>query len=232
MKQADPTARWKQAGAANLRFNAPLGAERAAGLVAAVTAHDPDLIVDLGCGRGELLLECCAAGPRGVGIDTDGEAIEAGRSAARARGLAVEFVCDTADAWSGQAQAALCVASAHALGGLGATLDRIGELVPEGRLAIGDGCWQQPPDAWCEEVFGPLPDGPDGQADAAVERGWRVVSLETSTQAEWDAFERGWGNGVRSLGEPEADAFAAERWAEYTDHYRGVLGFAWLVAER
>ena len=124
------------------------------------------------------------------------------------------------------------MASAHVLGGLGPTLERIGELMPSGRLAIGDGCWQQPPDAWCEQVFGPLPDRPGGLANAARERGWQVVSLDSSSQEEWDAFEGGWGEGVRSLGEPAADAFADRRWSEYRDHYRGVLGFAWLVAER
>jgi hypothetical protein len=141
-------------------------------------------------------------------------------------------VCGEAGSWAGRADAALCVASAHALGGLGATLDRIGELVPAGRLAIGEGCWQRPPDAWCEQVFGPLPDGPDGVAEAAGARGWQVVSLEISSRPEWDAFERRWGEGVRMLGEPAAEAFADARWAEYRDRYRGVLGFAWLVAER
>ena len=69
-------------------------------------------------------------------------------------------------------------------------------------------------------------------AGAAGERGWQVVSLELSSQDEWDAFERGWCDGVRSLGEPAADTFADQRWAEYTGRYRGLLGFGWLVAER
>ena len=80
-------------------------------------------------------------------------------------------------------------------------------------------------------MFGDLPAGPDVLAELAATAGWTVVEHGHSSLEEWDDFELGWIAGVRSLGTPEAMAFADQRLRDYRS-YRGVLGFGWLYLTR
>jgi hypothetical protein len=59
----------------------------------------------------------------------------------------------------------------------------------------------------------------------AVAAGWRLEHVDTATLGEWDSFESSWRKG-------HDPAVAAERRREYTDVYRGRLGFCYLVLRR
>jgi Methyltransferase domain len=232
---SDDIAAWKAAGAANLRYNAPLGWARAARLVGRVCAGDPATLVDLGCGRGALLLDLLAALPAatGTGVDRDEQALAAASAEAERRGLAARarFVAGEAAAWPGRADTVVCIGSTHALGGMPGVLaaaDRAGAEL----AVVADGAWVAPPSPWCLAHLGDLPAGLDAVASLVEGCGWRVEETDLSTLDEWDDFEGGWCAGVRSVRTPGALAFAAEREAQYREHYRGVLGFGWVVAVR
>jgi SAM-dependent methyltransferase len=222
-----------QAGAAAVRFNVPLGDERAQRLTAQALAARPRVVVDFGCGYAELLLTIVAAGDasvRGIGVDTDEHALAIARTNAAARDLSdrTSFVVIDASEYEGVADVALCTGASHAFDGLEPMLRRLGAS----RALIGDAFWAAPPDPWSLETFGELPHGLNEVRAAATHAGWHVADIDSSTLDEWDAFEDAWCNGVTGVGTPDARAFASERASEYHDHYRGVLGFAWLVLDR
>lgn len=224
------------AGAAALRFNAPLGDGRAVELIKALRRRSARSVVDLGCGRGELARLIANEWERAtvVGVDVDEKAIDGARRQAAVAGLddRVRFAVEDAAAWSGPVDAAICIGASHAFGGPAELFARLANVVPGGMALVGDGVWETEPDGWCLDTFGELPQGPDGLASMAEAAGWTVLDAALSTRDEWDAFEGAWIAGVRSVGTPAAHAFADERTRQYYDRYRGVLGFCWLVLSR
>jgi SAM-dependent methyltransferase len=231
---------------AAMRWNTPLSEAHAEELLDHLALPEATSIVDLGCGWGELLLRAAAriqpapGGATVIGVDTDPAGLERGRRAAVARGLDVTFVEEAAEGWGGTADRALCIGSSHAFGGSRAMLGRLAEVVPRGRVLVGDGCWEAPPTEAAHAIFG---DDVLSLADlvaACGEAGWQVLHLSTADQREWDDFESRHRAGLREwlLANP-SDPRAAEvrerqnaREQEYLTAYRGVLGFAYLVLAR
>ncbi len=223
---------------ARMPWNTPLAGDHAELLLDRLTPGEHT--VDLGCGWGELLLRAVARGGRGTGVDTDRAALDRGRRAAAERGLPVEFVQRPAAEWRGTADRALCVGSSHAFGGSRAMLTALAEVVPAGRVLVGDGCWPAPPTPAAHAIFGddilPLAD----LVAACREAGWQVLHLTTADQREWDDFESRHRAGQREWllanpHDPRAAEVAArhdEREREYLTAYRGVLGLAYLVLAR
>ena len=97
--------------------------------------------------------------------------------------------------------------------------------LPGRRAIVGDAFFARAPDAWCVETFGELPEGTDAVRAVVRGNGWSVAEFGVSTLEEWDTFEAKWRAGVEA-------SYAAQRKAEYEEHYRGVLGFVWLVLDR
>lgn len=226
---------------AALRWNTPLSESHADELLDHLDLPTATSVVDLGCGWGELLLRAATrTGAKATGIDTDPTGLDRGRRAALARGVDVTFAEGAADSWHGTADRALCVGSAHTLGGSEAMLARLAEIVPSGRVLVGDGCWTAPPTPAARTLFSddvlPLAD----LATACRETGWHVLHLSTADQREWDDFESRHRAGPREWlvanpSDPRAAEVRAEhdaREREYLTVYRGVLGFAYLVLAR
>lgn len=219
-----------------MQFNAPLGETRATKLVDAISATAPDTVVDLGCGRAELLLRTLAASPssRGVGVDLDPDLLEDATDRAKARGLhdRVRFVPTDAAGWIESADVAICVGAAHAFGGAGSAFSHLRNAIGAQHALVGEGCWIAPPDEWSWETFGDLPIGLPELLGLATASGWRVVDAAMSTITEWDDFETDWRAGVLAVGSDTARELAIDRRSEYECGYRGVLGFGWLLLER
>jgi len=219
-----------QAGAQALEFNAPLRVPRAEMLVAALRASRGS-VVDLGCGRGSLLQRFAAADPDRIatGVDSDAGLIALANSQPTPSERLTFEVAD-ATTWDSSTDvgAIIAIGVSHIFGGPGPMFERLGELCRNGVAIIGDAVWQSPPDAWCRETFGDLPNSAEELADLARAARWTVTSLDLASLDEWDEFEHGWIAGVRAVDTEEAHAFADERAAEY-ERYRGVLGFAWLT---
>jgi trans-aconitate methyltransferase len=143
----------RKAGADGLRFNSPLSEARANYLIDLVTDDGPTSLIDLGCGKGELLLSAVQShsGLHGTGIDSDAAVIAQARQ--EARRLSVQgraaFITGDAIQWAApQSQAGICVGASHIFGGVEPTLTRLGELVSHGRVLVADGFWAADPDAW------------------------------------------------------------------------------------
>lgn len=224
-----------------LRWNTPLSESHAEELLDHLDLANASSIVDLGSGWGELLLRAAARSKlKATGVDTDPAGLDRGRRAAADRGLDVEFVEQNAADWQGTADRAVCIGSAHTLGGARAMLTSLAATVPTGRVLIGDGCWESPPSPAAAEIFGdevlPLAD----LVTACREAGWQVLHLSTASQQEWDDFESRHRAGVREWAlanpddprVPEVLETQVGREHEYLTVYRGVLNLAYLVLAR
>jgi SAM-dependent methyltransferase len=226
---------------ARVRWNTPLSESHAELLLDRLGTAEST--VDIGCGWGELLLRAVARGGAGVGVDSDAAVLARGRQAAAERGLAdrVEFVETTGEQWHGTAARAICIGSAHALGGATAALTALAEFVePGGRLLFGDGYWAEEPTPVAVDIFGDdvlaLPE----LLATAREAGWGVLHCSVADQLEWDDFESTHRAGrqewlLANEDDPRADEvreWLESREQEYHTVYRGVLGLAYVVLAR
>ncbi len=183
-------------------FHNPIAEEAIDRLIDLLPLGPADGALDLGCGRGELLLRLAErTGATGTGIDVSEELIAAARRQAEERlprggdGRATFEVLDAKDfeAPPGSFALAACVGSSHALGGYAATLERLGELVrPSGYVVVGEGYWARPPGPEQLEALGAGPgDLPDyaGLLRAGEQHRLEPVYGATSGRADWERYE-------------------------------------------
>ena len=246
MTAAGPGDDLRCVGAAGVRYNAPLGAERAGDLASRLESAGATRVVDLCCGRGALLCDVLRGSPgaRGTGVDLDAEASAAAWELARAAGLDDRASFEVGDAahWLGAAErsaeidCAVCSGGSHAFGGSDGLLAALAASPGAGIALVGDGLYAGSPDGTAPdggvvEMLGSLVVGMDDYERRATKAGWQVLWSDRSSLDEWDAFEGGWTDAVNALGTPEAAAFAREREAAY-GLYRGVLEFGWFLLGR
>jgi cyclopropane fatty-acyl-phospholipid synthase-like methyltransferase len=231
---------------ARMRWNMPLSAEHAGLLLDRLDPRPGQLIADLGCGWGELLLAAAArSGPGtiGVGVDQDVALLARGRDEAARRGLdaSVTFIEADAAGWTEAADRVVCTGAAHAFGGTrGALRDLAKTVRPGGRLLFGDAFWSRAPSEAALGIFGDdLLELPE-LVEACRAQGWRVIHFSEADQREWDDFESTFRAGKQEwLLAHGDDPRAAEvrewldaRERQYVGVYRGLLGFAYLVLAR
>ena len=238
-------------------FNAPASPERVRGLLERLGVGPGARVLDVGCGRGEMLrLLAAATGCGGLGVDRDADEVARARETARAQDLgeALSFEAASFDEAvangrvTGPFDAALCVGATQAFGppgeALRGALEGLRPLVRAGgRLLVGEGVWQRdPPDAYLaatgmgRDDFG----APDGLAPAAAATGWRLAHHEASSPEEWDVFEGAFLAGAEAAAQAapdDADALARrDHWRGWNAAYRrwgrDTLGFVFAVLER
>jgi ubiquinone/menaquinone biosynthesis C-methylase UbiE len=230
-----------------LDFMAPMSAYRADRLVHDLVAGQPESIVDLGCGWGELLLRILGQLPlaHGIAVDTHAPDLERGRKAAVQRDLAerVTFVDGEAASIEDPADLVISIGAYQAFGSVPAALAQLRRRVkPGGRLLFGAEYWEQTPsearlaNMWpgmtaadCLELADLL--------DATTAAGFRPLYVDTVAPAEWHEFE--------SLLAAETERWLLANW-EHPDAaavrdkldrqrsiwlrgHRGYLGFAYLT---
>lgn len=201
--------------------------------------------MDLGCGRGELLLRAIgeARGLAGEGVELHPSDVERARSTAVARGLTdrVTFIEGDLLHYDRIADRVICIGADHAWGGpLPALSSLRARVEPGGRLLFGGGFWSRPPSPQLVEMFGDLPPSLDALRAGAGSVGWKVEYRDVAHLSEWDSFESAWNRDLEDIARKEpstvlgqqADRIARQRREEYYGGYRGVLGFAYLILRR
>ncbi|KFY08519.1 hypothetical protein V492_06156 [Pseudogymnoascus sp. VKM F-4246] len=230
-----------QAKYASMLWNSPLGESHSDELIEQMKFSATSNIVDLGCGWGELLLRAVArTGAKGTGVDTDDGALDRGKRAAQEKGIEVDFVNQSAADWQGTGDRAICIGSSHTLGGSRAMLQRLAEIVPKGRVLVGDTFWERQPTNIAREMHGDDVPMLIDLVTMCRETGWEVLNLTTADQREWDNFESSHRAGLRhwiieNPGSPKVQELREqldERERGYIMDYRGLLGFAYLVLGR
>ncbi|WP_106583374.1 SAM-dependent methyltransferase [Murinocardiopsis flavida] len=229
-----------------LDFNAPLSETRARTITSGLLPTQDAHVLDLGCGWAELLLRVLESAPdvTGTGIDADATAIRRGRANAERRGLADRVRLDTGDAAAtGEetADAVISIGAAHAWGGSRDALAALrGHVRPGGRLLLGDAFWEREPTPAALAALDAAPDDFNtlgGLADLAMSAGFRILSVSTANQDEWDDFESRFCAGSEQwlFAHPDAPEAADVRAAVdahrngWLHGYRGILGFAYLT---
>lgn len=239
------------AGRALLGPLAPASVDRLLGAVSSARWPLPrGRVVDVGCGKGEVLLRAMKRfGAHGTGIEPNPAFAAAALERARELGLAPDLVLHEATLdrvpLAGAAfELAICTGAAHAFGDSAQALAGLARLVPRGGAALfGTAFWQQRPDPEYLDAFG----GAESEAerlDATLAlpaaHGWAVSAHHVSTREEWDEYEGGYARNVRAWlaahpADPDAEGFrrridawsrAYERWG------RETMGFVTLVLSR
>lgn len=229
------------------RFCCPLSGHKAERLLRLLALKAASSVVDIGCGRGNLLaLALDMSGGSGTGIDINPNFIAAGKrehvsliAAGRMR-LVEQNAQDALRTLPAQ-DAAFCIGSAHYLGGLAVALDDIRKrLKPGGLVLLGEGYWKRTPDPEYLALLNARADSLDTHADNAArcrELGFDVLYTTQATIDEWDDYEGLYAKGVldhcrQHPNEGEAAAWR-RRVVSWQDGFlrwgRDTLGFAYYV---
>ncbi len=225
----------------------PLPETETLALVDALDVLPSARVLDVGCGRAELLIRLVArTGARGVGIDPWQHAIASARAAAAGRvdPSRLELREESFDASrfaDSSVDLAFCVGATHAMGGLRDTLRTFRRLlVPGGTAIVGEGHWLREPDAeYLAFLDAKRDDLLDHAGNLALARneGFDVVRSLVSSTEDFNAYEDRYAANVgRFVAEhpddPDADAFRIRirAWrAAYLRWGRDTMGFALYV---
>lgn len=200
-------------------------------------------VLDVGCGRAELLLRIVERyGCHAVGVDTAETAIAAAQrsAAARLERGQVDLCCERFDAgaFAGQMfDLAVCVGSTHAVSDFeGAVRVLPGLVRPGGLVLVGDGYWRRAPDGEYLTFLGCGADDLRSHAQnaaLAMALGLEVVECHETTDAEWSRYEDTYAQNIVRFVESNPDdpdaAAMGERirgWRKAYLHWgRETLGF-------
>ncbi len=231
-------------------FNAPATRQRIESLLARLQLQPGNRVVDIGCGRGEMLhilAESCAI--NGVGIDPDESEINIARRLQPSRGSLTWHNAKVQDVTLEPGfDAAICIGAAHAFGHLPESLPRAFEQLramirDRGRILIGLGYWMQPPSQPYLDATG-LEAGEllthEANIATAESAGLKCIHTEASSPAEWNEFESAFLRTAqqRAAKSPnDAIAIASlKHWQSWNAAFRQwghhTMGFAFYLLEK
>jgi SAM-dependent methyltransferase len=223
-------------------FHNPISENALDALIGLLPLGPDDSVLDVGCGRGELLIRVAeASGARGVGVDSSEEQIGRAQHEATARVAATELQFEARDAATLVASRrsfslASCVGSSHALG-------RLAELVrPGGHVVVGEGYWIRPPLHEELEILGASEDeltDLSGLIAAGEDHDLRLVYLATATDEDWRRYEWAYVFNLETYASAHPDEPGVELVLQRAEavrsrrllaaHHGEVLGFALLA---
>ena len=220
-----------------LAIASPMSGADLDAVVGLLAPADGDMMVDLACGSGALLLRAAEqADLDGVGVDLSPWMIAAAHQRATAAGVrSLRWAVAEARDWSVDGvDIVACLGASWVWHGLGGTVRALAQRVgPGGRVAVGD---MRRADglsaADLAETHGPVPGGEEIDAMFA-EAGLEVIGQVTTSMADWadyrqrtsEAFER-W---VREVGGPRVDEYREVLAAWDADQRRDADVLVWSV---
>ncbi len=224
-------------------FTCPLSSERADRLLGLMDLQPGQRVLDIGCGKAELLLRAIERYRVGaVGIDRSAQVLEQARQAAALRTPLADLTLHELDVASfsvpeGSFDAALCIAGPYGIGEVRA-LARM--VKPGGLVLLGDHFWQAPPPPEYLAFLG-TPHNVHADHETGVklglQAGLRLLYACTATLDEWDHYEGLYLRAVElhvAQNPDDADAAAMRaRMDAWRDAYyrwgRQALGFAFYL---
>lgn len=217
---------------AGLAFASPVSETAVDAAIGALPLPADPVVLDTGCGSGEMLLRALRwhAPAHGLGIDLDADAIAEARE--RAKGLAARFEVQDAATIRGRFDAVINVGSSHAHGGFPIALNALLTLGPV--VLYGEGFWQRPPS---EEFLAALGGATtdelsdlDGLHAAIRDVGFDIVHESLASDEDWAHYEETLAANGERHGTPDTLAYARRiRDRRELPGGTDTLGFAVLV---
>jgi cyclopropane fatty-acyl-phospholipid synthase-like methyltransferase len=235
-----------------LAFMNPLAEEDVDEMIEALELEPGAHVLDLGCGKAEVLIRIVERYPgvRAIGLDRSAAVLAEARRQAEERvpearvALLEQDVREYAPE-PGSFDLVVSTGGVSFRGGVGGSLAVLsGYVAPGGKLLFGEGYWREEPRAEYLVALGAAREelkDYEGTIEAAQDVGLELKRAVTTSVEDWDAYEEAWArNGERYAdaheGEEGVDelrewiAAGRERYRELGG--REVLGFALLLFER
>jgi len=214
------------------------------------SAPQPPRVLDIGCGKGEMLLRAMERlNGSGVGVDPNPSFIAAARARAHRRVpqgslTLLQTPLEKAALPPGQFTLLICTGACHAFGDYVTALRESHRyMLPSGWAIFGQGYWKQTPDPEYLAAFGGSEDEMTSLEETkqrAKDAAWNVVATSESSPEEWDEYELAYAGAMNRWlqARPNDDdvlAFrdridtwhdAYQRWGKYT------MGFTLLLLRR
>ena len=217
---------------AGLTFAHPMPEAAVDAAIAALPLSREPVVLDTGCGSGEILRRILQAhaGARGVGVDLDADAIAEARQ--RAAGLPASFEVRDAATVEGSFDAVVNVGSSQAHGGFPEALGALRRLGPV--VLYGEGFWQRAPSLdFLAALGGATVDelaDLDGLRAAVAAAGFEIVHESLAAEEDWARYEEALAATAERHDAPETRAYARRiRDRRALPGGTDTLGFALLV---
>src|SRR5262245_13990546 len=230
----------------------PLAEEDVDEMIEALELEPAAHILDLGCGKAEILLRIVERyqDVRATGLDRSPAVLAQARRQAELRVPDSKVVLLEQDVRDyapepGSFDLVVSTGGVSFRGGVGGTLAVLsGFVAPDGKLLFGEGYWREEPSAEYLVALGAAREelkDYEGTIEAAQDMGLELKRAVTSSTADWDAYEDAWAeNGERYAAKHEGEEGVAEfrEWiAGGRERYRELggretLGFALFLFER
>jgi SAM-dependent methyltransferase len=217
---------------AGLAFAQPMSETAVDAAIVALPIAGEALVLDTGCGSGEILLRTLRthAPARGLGLDLDADAIAEARR--RAGDLPAQFEIGDAAAIEGSFDAVINVGSSHAHGGFPLALAALRALAPV--ALYGEGFWKRPPaEDFLAALGGATADelsDLNGLRGAIRKAGFDIQYESFASDDDWAQYEETLAANAERHGSQDALAYAQRiRQRRVLPHGTDTLGFALLV---
>ncbi len=231
-------------------FFSPLSSAKADRLVALLQPALQRPVLDIGCGRAELLIRTCEHyGVNGIGVDInqaflDQAAATAAKRLEPGQLLLVNQPMAEYPVPPLSLGGVICMGSLHAYGDYAATLERCKAMVVGGGFVlIGEGYWKQPPAPEYLKFLGASPADYGSHADTMAlgeSLGLLPLYSTTSNDDEWDHYEGLYSTAIERYvaahpHDPDAPAMRERirAWRTmYLQHGRACLGFGFYLFQK
>jgi len=228
----------------------PVSDASADAILSQIPAPGPARVLDVGCGKGALLVRALERwGGTGVGIEPNPAFAAEARALAeqrlgpgRVRIIESEYDHQAVDGET--FPLVICTGALHAFGDWPAALAAVVPLLaPGGHALLAPGYWRHPPAPEYLTSTGIAADelsSLQALLECTATAHWRCVAIHESTPAEWDDYEHTYAANVHTWcdanpADPDAAAHRARitRWSDAYERWgRDTMGYALLLLTR